>query len=91
MTKDWVVVALLRIYPAAWRREYGVELKGILLGRPLGTREIADVAWNGVWQRARSRALHHAWIGGDAPRSGQLRPDRRELWQDLDGLAPAIS
>ena len=22
MTKDWVVAALLRIYPAAWRREY---------------------------------------------------------------------
>jgi hypothetical protein len=54
MTKDWVVAALLRIYPAAWRREYGVELTGILLGRPLGPREIADVAWNGVWQRTRT-------------------------------------
>jgi hypothetical protein len=54
MTKNWVVAALLRIYPAAWRREYGAELAGILLGRPLRPREMADVACNGVWQRTRA-------------------------------------
>ena len=32
MTKDWLIAALLRIYPAAWRREYGVELTDILQG-----------------------------------------------------------
>ncbi len=52
--KNRIVAALLRIYPTAWRHEYGAELTGILLGRPLGPREIADVAWNGVWQRARA-------------------------------------
>ena len=53
-TKAWIVAALLRIYPAAWRRGYGAELTGLLLGRPLGPGEIADVAWNGVWLRARA-------------------------------------
>jgi hypothetical protein len=54
MTKDWLIAALVRIYPAAWRREYGEELTGILSGRPLASRVIADVAWNGLWQRGRA-------------------------------------
>jgi hypothetical protein len=53
MTKDWLLAALLRIYPTAWRREYGEELTGILVGRPLTPRVIADVIWNGLWQRGR--------------------------------------
>ena len=48
MSKDWLVAALLRLYPAAWRREYGEELTAILLERPLNARVIADVAWNGL-------------------------------------------
>jgi hypothetical protein len=54
MTKDWLIAALLRVYPAAWRREYGVELTAILQGRPLGLRVMADVLWNGLWQRGRA-------------------------------------
>lgn len=54
MTKDRIVAALMRIYPAAWRREYGEELTGLLLGRPLTSRVMADVAWNGLWQRGRA-------------------------------------
>jgi hypothetical protein len=54
MTKDWLVATLLHLYPAAWRREYGVELTSILLERPLGPRVVADVAWNGLRQRARA-------------------------------------
>lgn len=53
MTKDWLTEALLRVYPAAWRREYGVELTDILRERPLTPRVIADVGWNGLWQRGR--------------------------------------
>ena len=50
--KHRIISALLRLYPAAWRSEYGPELDGILLARPLGPRVIADVIWNGLWQRA---------------------------------------
>jgi hypothetical protein len=53
-TKQWIVSALLRLYPAAWRSEYGPELTGILLARPLGPRVIADVLWNGFRQRAQA-------------------------------------
>ena len=51
--KTRMVAALVRIYPAAWRREYGQELTGILLARPLGARVVADVACNGLRQRLR--------------------------------------
>lgn len=54
MTKEWIVAALLRVYPTAWRREYGEEVTGILLERPLNPRVIADVAWNAFWQRTRA-------------------------------------
>jgi hypothetical protein len=49
-----VIAALLRLYPAAWRREYGAELTGILTERALSPRVIADVALHGLWQRARA-------------------------------------
>ena len=48
------VATLLRVYPAAWRREYGAEITGVLLACPLGPRVIADVLWNGLRQRARA-------------------------------------
>ena len=53
MTKDWLIAALLRIYPAAWRREYGVELTAILQGRPLDLRVMTDVLWNALRLRVR--------------------------------------
>ena len=54
MTRDRLIAALLRIYPAAWRREYGEELTDILRERPLTARVMADVAWNGLSQRGRA-------------------------------------
>ena len=47
---------LVRLYPPAWRAEYGDELTHILLARPLGARVIADVLWNACVQRARAAA-----------------------------------
>ncbi len=52
--KNRIIAALLRLYPAAWRSEYGAELTDTLLARPLGLRVIADVLWNGLLQRART-------------------------------------
>jgi hypothetical protein len=50
--KEWVVAVLLRLYPAAWRSEYGPELVDVLLARPLGPRVVGNVLWNGLRQRA---------------------------------------
>jgi len=55
-TKPALVGALLRLYPAAWRREYGDELTDILLSRPLTAGAIADLLWNAGVQRVRAAA-----------------------------------
>jgi hypothetical protein len=52
--KNRIIRALLRIYSAAWRNEYGPEFQGILETRSLKTREIFNVAWNAAWQRIRA-------------------------------------
>lgn len=52
--KPRLIAALLRLYPAAWRREYGPELQGVLEDRPLGARTIANVVWGGLRQRVRT-------------------------------------
>ena len=52
--KNRIIRALLRMYSAAWRQEYGPELQGILETRSLKTREIFNVAWNAAWQRIRA-------------------------------------
>jgi hypothetical protein len=52
--KQWIVTALLRLYPAAWRSEYGPELADVLLARQLGPLAIGDVLWNALRQRARA-------------------------------------
>jgi hypothetical protein len=54
--RPMLVRALLRLYPTAWRAEYGDELIAILTARPLTPRIAADVAWNGFVQRARVAA-----------------------------------
>ena len=54
MTRQRLAEALLRIYPDAWRREYGEELFGILLSRPLTWRVAADVLRAGLRQRVRA-------------------------------------
>ena len=46
--------ALLRIYPDAWRREYGEELLDILISRPLTWRVAADVLGAGLGERIRA-------------------------------------
>jgi hypothetical protein len=52
--RSWIVAALLRLFPAAWRSEYGAELTDVLLARALGPRVIADVLWNGLRLRAQA-------------------------------------
>jgi hypothetical protein len=52
--KRWIIRTLVRLYPVAWRREYGVELTDTLLARPLTVGIIGDVLRNGLWQRLRS-------------------------------------
>jgi len=54
MTTPLTVKLLLRLYPAAWRREYGAELGEILLARPLTFGVVADVVWSAARQRCRS-------------------------------------
>jgi hypothetical protein len=49
-----LVTLLLRLYPSAWRSEYGPELTDMLLARPLGANTIADVLWSGLRQPVRS-------------------------------------
>jgi hypothetical protein len=49
-----IVAALLRLYPAEWRAEYGPELDDILSGQPLTARVIGDVLWSAAGQRARA-------------------------------------
>lgn len=55
--KERFTSALLRIYPARWRSEYGAELSDLLLTQPLSALVVADVVWNGARQRARSLEL----------------------------------
>lgn len=55
--KSGLVAALVHLYPARWRHEYGSELEDMLLTRPLDTHAFADVAWNGIRERLRSLDL----------------------------------
>ena len=51
--KHRLASALVRLYPAAWRREYGAELTDLLVNRPFGVGALADVIWNAFGQRLR--------------------------------------
>ena len=55
-SKHWIALALLRLYPAQWRREYGSELRDLVLARPITVGAMADLAWNGLRQRGRDTA-----------------------------------
>jgi hypothetical protein len=55
--KQRLIAALVRIYPAQWRCEYGAELADLLSAEPLTARATLDVALNGVRQRLRSLEL----------------------------------
>ena len=51
--KHLFVTMLLRLYPKRWRSEYGPELSGVLLSRPLGVRVILNVLGSALWQQGR--------------------------------------
>ena len=55
--KNWIVRALLRLYPVAWRSEYGPELMDVLLAQPLTASILGDVLRNGLWQRLRAAEI----------------------------------
>ena len=50
--RDW----LLRLYPAAWRERYADEFSALLGERPLGPRDLVDIALSAVDARLRPRA-----------------------------------
>lgn len=52
--KTTLVSWLLRLYPKAWRTEYGGELSSMLLARPLSAAIVIDVAASAVCQRLRA-------------------------------------
>src|SRR5262245_43461182 len=52
--KNRIVIVLLRLYPVAWRREYGPELADLVMADSLTFRVVADVACHGLWQRVRT-------------------------------------
>lgn len=51
--KRQVVVALVGLYPARWKQEYGKEFADVLTRRPLGMAVILNVIWNGFGQQLR--------------------------------------
>jgi hypothetical protein len=53
---------LMRLYPKAWRKEYGAELTTMLQARPLTAMVCGDVVRSAIWQRL--RAIHMpTWVG----------------------------
>ena len=62
-TRHRLAAALLRLYPAAWRREYGGELHEILVDRPLTPSVAADVLWSALREHVRA-AVPATLLGG---------------------------
>ena len=60
--KTWLVSWLMRLYPKAWRAEYGAELADMLLTRPLTARVCSDVVLSALWQRTRGIETP-TWVG----------------------------
>ena len=60
--KTTIVSILLRLYPKAWRTEYGAELADILRARPLTARVCADVVRSAMWRHIRVIDTP-AWVG----------------------------
>ena len=61
---DRIVALLVRLYPAAWRREYGSELADVLSHRSVSVRVVCDVARNALGQRWRDAepAVHLGFV-----------------------------
>jgi hypothetical protein len=60
--KTTLISWLLRLYPKAWRKEYGTELADMLLARPLTAGVCSDVVLSAMWQRTRSIETA-TWVG----------------------------
>ena len=60
--KTKLVSALMRLYPKAWRNEYGAELVAMLQARPLTARVCSDVVRSAMWQRMRAIEVP-TWVG----------------------------
>jgi hypothetical protein len=60
--KTKLVSALMRLYPKAWRKEYGAELVAMLQARPLTGRVCRDVVRSALWQRVRAIEVP-TWVG----------------------------
>lgn len=52
--RTWVIALLLWLYPAAWRRQYGGELRDVLERTPLTFATAVDVVHAAAWQHLRS-------------------------------------
>jgi len=55
--KHFIVRMLLRMYPDSWRREYGIELRDLLVARPLTVGTFGNVLRSGLWQRLRAAEI----------------------------------
>jgi hypothetical protein len=62
--KSQIVAALVGLYPARWKREYGAELRDVLLRRRLDTAGATNAAWHGLLQQAR---CGEPWVIVGAP------------------------
>jgi hypothetical protein len=58
------VAALVGMYPARWKREYGDEFRDVLMRRPLDAATAFDAVWNALRQQARSGDI---WIVAGLP------------------------
>lgn len=60
--KSRLVAVLMRLYPKAWRNEYGAELAEMLWARPLTARVFGDVVVSAMSQRMRGIQAP-TWVG----------------------------
>jgi hypothetical protein len=60
--KTKLVSALMRLYPKAWRKEYGAEMADMLQARPLTVRACCDVVRSAMWQSMRAVEAP-TWVG----------------------------
>jgi hypothetical protein len=60
--KTRLISSLLRVYPKAWRAEYGAEFSEMLRARPLTAAIVFDVARSAMWQRFRA-VQAPTWVG----------------------------
>ena len=91
-SRHWIIAALMRLYPASWRDEFGAELQDLLLARPLTFAIACNVLWSGLRQRGRATEpatiiglamagiVTDAYVFGSAP---VLRPSGI-TWPPLD-------